>query len=616
MVHPLLFSLPLLALGLFIPGHLVCRLLGGPAGPVWSFVVSAPVLLNLSLLLDGLGLGLGVGSLSMGLGVFCLVLVLLLLRRRHEKPGAAPGIARVAAGVPFPRRAELLWGLAALVGAAVLVVRVVEVPLSGFDHAFRWDFLARQIVRWESLSFYPVHKVGDHSAYVWCDGIPPLVALQQAWTYLAFQRVDLWAGGVRTLLEAGLLAAAVGRLAWVLDGRRAVLPALALLACSGVGLWTLSIGQETVLCALSLVCLVLALADDRLKDPICFLLAGAAAGLAALARDYGLAWLVLGLGMLWLQGRLRRGWAVFLAAALACCGPWYLRNWVLTGNPLFSHDLFGLFTTNPVHLETMEIIRSYCSPLSDPGAFGRQLLSAAPLVLIPVIPVLCFPWACRDRGAQGKLLALGVLPVFLLWVASIQDTAGGLLYSLRVLMPALALLAVACGVVLGRSTGRFSLFCGALSVCAALFSGLRSLHLPMDPSPGWEESLSSRWLGKAHAFDGFFRQQGWENLASGSQEGRILVDEPSCQAALIKRGAPNTVSLFSPDMLFLFQEGGSFEGHLAMLRARRVRYVVLSPGNAISELRALRHPFLAVLPKSKLPFITIGHNTVYDIGLP
>jgi hypothetical protein len=90
-------------------------------------------------------------------------------------------------------------------------------------------------------------------------------------------------------MEAALLAMAVGRLAWVLDGRRAVLPVLALLGCSAVGLWTLSIGQETVLCALALVCLVLALVDTHLKEPVCFLLAGMAAGLAALARDYGLA---------------------------------------------------------------------------------------------------------------------------------------------------------------------------------------------------------------------------------------------------------------------------------------------------------------------------------------
>ncbi len=152
MVHQLLFSLPLFALGYFIPGYLVCKLVVGPAGPLWSFVVSAPVLLNTSLLLDGLGLGIGVYSYSMGLCAFSLFLVLLLmLSRRLQKPAIALGIAKDVPPVLFPKRMDLLWALAALVGAAVLAVRVVEVPLSGFDHSFRWDFLARQILRLESL---------------------------------------------------------------------------------------------------------------------------------------------------------------------------------------------------------------------------------------------------------------------------------------------------------------------------------------------------------------------------------------------------------------------------------------------------------------------------------
>jgi hypothetical protein len=69
-------------------------------------------------------------------------------------------------------------------------------------------------------------------------------------------------------------------------------------------------------------------------------------------------------------------------------------------------------------------------------------------------------------------------------------------------------------------------------------------------------------------------------------------------------------------MRFLFAGGGTFEGDLAMLRSRGVRYVVLSPGNAISELRAERHAFFATLPKSGIACISIGYNKVYDLGAP
>jgi len=87
----------------------------------------------------------------------------------------------------------------------------------------------------------------------------------------------------------------------------------------------------------------LALAIEYAHEPrsAYAVLAGAALGLAAGVKFLALAYAPLlalpSLGLFWKHGRARAGlaWALPL---LVCSAPWYLRNWIVAGNPLFPAD--------------------------------------------------------------------------------------------------------------------------------------------------------------------------------------------------------------------------------------------------------------------------------------
>src|SRR5262249_23832904 len=59
-------------------------------------------------------------------------------------------------------------------------------PLSGFDTCFRWDALARAMLAYESLSFYPPLSHEDFQIYLFPDGIPPLVSAVYWFLYAAW----------------------------------------------------------------------------------------------------------------------------------------------------------------------------------------------------------------------------------------------------------------------------------------------------------------------------------------------------------------------------------------------------------------------------------------------
>ena len=77
-----------------------------------------------------------------------------------------------------------------------------------------------------------------------------------------------------------------------------------------------------------------------------------------------------------------RRWTMAAAAAIVLAGPWYLRNWIATGNPLFPVDIphlfHGLFTTS--HSAAFASIKSASSVIVG-GAYGMPIAMAAVLAL-------------------------------------------------------------------------------------------------------------------------------------------------------------------------------------------------------------------------------------------
>jgi hypothetical protein len=432
---------PLLASGLLLPGYLVGRLIGTPAPFLSGFLGSAVMLFYVVLGLDAAGVRLEAVSIGGTVALIDLVLLglVLILRRSGASPGGTSS---------RPHGMGWLWLIPPALGLAAIAWRATADPLSGFDNIFRWDFLARQMLNTGTLSFYPPVSSVDFTHYGWCDGIPPLVSVLNLWSYVAAGKMAALATTPRVVLEAGLLFYTVWRLARGLWGPDAGWPSVAALSTSALLLWGIALGQETGLTALTLVAMFVFLDEYRRGgDWTCIFWAGLAAGAGALSREYALAWPFIGLITLAWWGGLRTGWKTFLSTAGLIAAPWYLRNWLHTGNPLFAQSLGGVFPTNPIHQEMMAEISKFFGVSGHPEwlPFGLGSMSA----LTGVLFVLGL-WGFCKAPRHAVPLGAAMLLVGALWVWSISQTAGGLVYSARVLTPALALAAVLAGGALAR----------------------------------------------------------------------------------------------------------------------------------------------------------------------
>lgn len=604
LLRSLMFPL-LLGAGLLAPGWLLGRALRTPAGLVGAFLGSAALLLNLLLALDALDLALTGAHVALGLAAVCALLALIAKLR-----GVPPSATRASAWRGFRWQPHHWLLLPATLGLGAIALRASLEPLSGFDTIFRWDFLAQQMLRDGSLHFYPPVSADDFLHYGWCDGIAPLVSSLYFWSYLGCGKIVAWATAPVVIGQAALLFLVVYQLATRRAGAAAGCAAAAVLATSCVLLWGVAMGQETGLTALSLVAMFLFIERQR-EDPAAHWLvwAGVAAGTGALAREYGLAFIALG-GLVLAWHRVpRRGWLDFTVAAALVALPWFARNWIRTGNPLYSFTLGGLFPANPISVEYFHVVGGLrglgteASPWSDVATLLVRL-AGVPLVLalagVVALGRKSGPWL----GAIAGVAAL--------WLWSVGQTSGGPVYALRVLTPALALGAVFGGIGLARWLGARSgwLVVAALTL-AAVDAGERSLFMPIDPRVLWWSVRANAWRDFRTTADAWNRQPAWAALADAADGRQILVSDPFAHALLAQLGA-KPVPIFSPAVRFLFAADADFAACRARLRANGVRFILIFRPNSINEAQASLHPFFRALLASP-PTTVMALGSVYDL---
>jgi hypothetical protein len=336
--------------------------------------------------------------------------------------------------------------------------------------------------------------------------------------------------------------------------------------------WAVLLGQETGLTTLSLVGLTWSLLNwTRTRAPAWAAAAGLFAALGAAAREYGLVFpLLAGAGLL-LARADRRAWIAFAAIA-AISVIWPLRCAWRTGNPFYSLAVGGL-PTSPRFIAWIEAdAETLGAPLRTMAGWrevGRYLaLYAAPALL---------GWAGlvaaarrQSRGAGGLLAACAV--VLALWVASVRYTNGGLFYSLRVTSPALALGALAAGILLAAPTGKRARALIA-TVVAALGLGMivPSLALPQNP---WHTPWRT-WPAVTATID-------WSHpdgtLALLLREGPpriVIADAPGFQRRFAAAGI-RVIPPWSPDADWLFDPSMPAAEAARRWEASGVRYIVLT----------------------------------------
>jgi hypothetical protein len=590
-------------LGWLLPGWQLARRFALPAPIVSAFLLSACGWFALVLGLQLLGVPL-IRPILLPLWLGAGVAASLWLWKSGPRP-APPRTEETL----LPRRIDWPWLPAVVIGAIGLGFRAFLDPSNGWDTSFRWDHLARLMVDHGNLDFYPPVTAEHYELYAWCDGIPPLASLLNLWIYLACDSADPTLLAGRTIGEVAITVIVVGRLAVRLHGRGAVWPALAVLSACALFSWSLSMGQETGLSAVAVIALVYYLIEYKeTRAAGAALGAGLAATVAAISRDYAVAYAAVGLGLLLLSGGFRRRpLAAYLLPVCLVALPWYARNWALTGNPLFPNPLFGIFPGEPALDRILAGVFDYWSFSSRfvhlPGLL-RSLGFIAGASLLG--------WAGFAFSRQGRVVLAAILLLSLgLWAWSAQLTAGGWNYSLRVLAPSVGLLAASAGWLVGAKPALrhvVAILLLTLSVDAAR----RAWHLPHQPAAPPIPYTFEQWRD----FEKFAQQLEtapfWTHLARLSAGETILVDSPSTHVLIGSHGG-KACMFFSPAARPCLAADQVFADTLAALRSNGIRFALISIGDPITDSFVSAHPFLkqlCALPPNRL----IGALAIYDLA--
>lgn len=526
--------LVLLVAGLLLPGAALTRVLRLPLSLGISFAASAVLLYASALALDFTGLPLSLTSYSAAIAV---VTAALFWRGRHahiappETPSPFAPFTRLGPLTPF---FVLFW--------AIIAFLLVREPLAGPDTQFRWAFLPEQWLRLGHLDFYPPVTARDFLSYFWAESIPPGVASLHAWAFACGGNFSAaWTIPV-TAFEFLALHDLAWRIGHHFGGNSAARASSLLLAACPLLAWSARLAQETGLTAIAALGIAFALLQFRAGPNRRWAAAiGIFAALGAITREYGLVFPALAVAALAFLRAARRSWLAFSLAAVPVALGWPLFTALRTGNPVYSLDLAGLFPVNPVFTAWVGDNRAFFShAFLTQGWFValRWLALAATPAVVGWILLLVF--ARKDRLAA---FAVAAIAVFLaLWLASVPYTVGGVFYTLRVANPALALGAVAAGVLGARVR---PLLLGALLCVTLPFT----LLLPQNPLQTPVRDWPAPWRAEPPAAPG-----GADEIVPAIVAQRapiILTDSPGFQKLL----APHDVAaipFWSPQVSWVF----------------------------------------------------------------
>lgn len=582
--------LALLLTGLLLPGSMLLRALRLPWSLAAAFAASAAALYVVVLSFAWTGAVISLVTLAAALGLVMLLAGLVPVRASSTQISSSFACLR-----------QMGWW-ALLYGAFWLIVvyRLGFHPLDGPDVTFRWSWLAERMLQFGSLDFYPPRSGGDFVRYFWAESIPPGIAGLYAWAYAcAGSKQALWTSPV-VALQLLALHELIWRLANRWGGEIVARRAVLLAAACPLLTWSVIMGQETGLTALAVTGIVWSLHHLRDENGDRWaVLMGIFAIAATSTREYGAVFPVAALATtLWQRAPRRQVWLV-AGVALPVALAWPVRVWVLTGNPFYSLNVAGIFSTNSVFTAWNDTLRG---PLSHALGAGENWLSLARYLVLWALPavvgLVALVMLLAQRLREARIAAIFVALAGALWLVSVAYTAGGLFYSLRVLSPAFALLAVVAGYGLGfwvqhPAATRYL----AAGVALVLVESLpKTLVLPENPY----RAKMSDWPLAAQQVP---RQaQAWDRellakLQVLPERRRILSDGVGTPRLFAQIGT-EAVPLWSPDVAWLFDEKLPPADVARRWRKSGLRYLVLGKAGPTAS-------FMQTRARWRAPYFTL-----------
>jgi hypothetical protein len=573
-----------LLLGLFLPGFFMAKYLRHHLWWASAFVLSLIILFH-----SVFWLGVFRVPITLWTVTPCLVAASAVAAWFGRKRSVIPVKAKQ---VPQLARQDLVLLLSSGVVGAVLFARSVISPLVGGDTVFRWDFLAQKLLALGRFDFYPPLTAADFRTYFFVDGIPPLVSFTNWWLYASAGRyLPALTCVFVTAQFACTLGFAYGAAAALFSRRAGVLAAAMLAACP-LYFNSVVLGQETGLTALAIAAMIYFVVTARQPNDIPAMVSGGlAAGLCALSREYGWIALIAGvIGLLW-RRQPPRQLAVFAAAAIAAAAPWYVRNWVLSGNPFYSLS-FGSFAVNPIHAGILQHYQAL---------FGMQTWTADTwmsllwfLLLFAPLQVLAgIPGGFTRFRKHGYLIVIALM-LSAVWIQSAGYTSGGISGSTRVLSPVVLVLSITGAGLLDPLTRR-ARWGTVVAITIVLCQVLTSAHGVLYPNNPLGLSLS-QWPRSAFrrvppGTEFQISDQLTRYLPAGS---RVLSDSAYLHAALTGKGI-EVVPVWSPEVRFIYSVPP--EEAERRLRSLGIGSVVYYPSSLNTEYLVSASPLYTSLPQ-------------------
>jgi hypothetical protein len=583
-------------LGFFLPGYFLSRLLESPAKWISSFLISLLLLFEALFCLQILHIPIHFASVFAILAALSILLGFLAFKRATVSADTLP---RVMA------ENRWLWGLGTLI-SLLFVTRAFLSPLQGYDTYFRWNFLATQILKYGNFAFYPPLTPADFKQYFYVDSIPPMVQFSYWWLYASYGQAIQNLTGIFVVIQFFLLISVACRLTLLIGTPRSAAFAVGALLASPLFFWSVFLGQESGLTALSLSASLYFLVARSPERPAARVtLAALATAVGALSREYGVVFIVLGALAAMLLKYDRKSVCLFIIFSIAFTLPWYLRTWILTGNPFYSISIGGLFPVNPVH----DGIQQACNSLQGLGTntfiklgvLLKLLLQYSPLQF--TIGIL----AALLLFKKVPLLGLCSAAVVFIWLYSIGVTTGGYFWTLRVLNPAIVLLSIAVGLMLDQLSrtktiqSLFTILLG-MAIISALYHDLTIPARPGIPS--------TRVLRYAFSPNTTFAAEA-KNLGPvlSTLKTRILSDDAYDYVGLLNYGV-ELVPVWSPEVGFVFDPAMSpqqIRNRLIQIGISAVQY----DPRGLSSLYLSRAAFFSEDMKNWHPYKSAGHSTIY-----
>ncbi|MCJ8331492.1 MAG: hypothetical protein HRT89_22835 [Lentisphaeria bacterium] len=462
MIIDILKLISIFVLGFFLPGYLVARMLHSRMIHVTSILGSILILFQTIFYLQIADIPLRYDTLICTLlGITIALSALFHFRKKANliKPIDDP----ISKPSPF----FIIFSIAILL---LITYRLTMAPLTGPDIIFRWEHLPKLMLTHQNFDFYPPFTGEDYTKYFFTDSFPPMVQFTYFSLYSAISTHSKEVANLLTILQFVLIIfSAYYIIKKETDSTHSDTFLILFLFSNFSFFKILSYGQENGWLSISLLLTWFFLYKNEDKTSN-FILAAIITSVGTLSREYGGFIFCCGILLCFVYKVKMKHLLVYAAIVSALIAPWFIRTWVITGNPVYSLNLLG-FYVNPGHKEVLNQLNLISGLTINTKV--RITKTIILLIQFAFIPIVFGFWYLIKNRKVGLLIL--ILFNTIIWIMSIRFTAS-IEGSLKVLLPSLIILCIDAAIFLSKNYKKAQLsislvagFILCLGLCVNIF---------------------------------------------------------------------------------------------------------------------------------------------------